>query len=141
MGWEASISVVGYLASAVRRSSGIETVRSGAVARMYLSTDPWNDFTRRTRASDPGEHLNNFSDSAAGRARRLNNSVQDESLPDSCITFTFLRGNATNLFPCFLTNTIDEIKHRQATQLYSLLHFRICHRLLYFQKSWSWAAK
>lgn len=31
-------------------------------------------------------------------------------------------------------NTTDQIKHRQATHL---LHFCTCHRLLYFQNSWS----
>lgn len=44
-------------------------------------------------------------------------------------------------FPCFLMNATDEIKHRQATHLHSLLHFCTCHHLLYFQNSWSWAAK
>lgn len=80
---------------AVRRSSGIETVRSGAVARMYLSTDQRKDFLRRKRASDTGGHLKNCPDSVAGPARTL---IQDESLPDNYITFTLLRGNTTSLF-------------------------------------------
>lgn len=66
---------------AVRRRSGTETVWSGVATRMYLSTDPRNELHKTQDGGDLGEYPHIFPDSAAGRVRRLNDSVQDESLP------------------------------------------------------------